>query len=131
MTTFVVRQRFGLIIICDGYMLISLVFHQGIISEIVEGLHVTDDTQKKEALLTFPCKFPIKVIGKRSDDFKKQMSKLFRRHIPVLEPTDFVYKDSKKNSYLALTVTVTAKSQQQLDAIYKDLTASKLVLMAL
>ena len=69
-----------------------------------------------DSLFEFPCQFPIKVMGKTGQEFE--------------EPA-ITRRASAKSNYTALTVTITATSRKQLDAIYMDLTASDLVIMAL
>lgn len=84
-----------------------------------------------KSLLTFPCRFPIKVFGAQDGDFERLVFDLVKPHLPGLRRQDLASKPSRSSSYLAVTVDAVAVSQQQLDAIYADLTASKAVLMAL
>lgn len=89
-----------------------------------------DDSTDK-SLLEFPCEFPIKVMGHARDDFESLVASLVRQHIPDLSESAIRKRPSKEGKYLAITVTVTATSREQLDAIYYDLTACEHVLMAL
>ncbi len=84
-----------------------------------------------ETLLTFPCQFPIKVMGKVDIEFDLLVIELIRQHIDNLDLDAVKCRPSKGGNYLAVTVTVTATSKQQLDAIYQTLSAHPLVLMAL
>lgn len=79
----------------------------------------------------FPCRFPIKVMGRSGDDFELAVVQILRRHIPQLPEGAIQRRGSKQNNYLALTVVIDAQSRAQLDAIYRDLTACEHVLMAL
>lgn len=82
-------------------------------------------------LLEFPCDFPVKVFGTGGGDFPKLVLELVRRHAPET-PADAVSKrPSKSGKYTAVTVMLRAESQAQLDAIYRELTGSPEVLMAL
>jgi putative lipoic acid-binding regulatory protein len=85
----------------------------------------------KETVMEFPCQFPIKAMGKNSDDFEAQVVSLVRKHCPDLSEGAVVCRDSKGGKYLSVTVTVTATSREQLDNIYYELTACEQVLMAL
>ncbi len=87
-------------------------------------------TQDKK-LLTFPCQFPIKVFGEQSDAFEETIYSIIHAHVPDLTEGAIKARPSKGGKYLAITVTIQAQSQDQLDAIYRDLTASELVVMAL
>ena len=84
-----------------------------------------------ETLFEFPCEFPIKVMGQASDVFEIEVVQIIRRHVPDLTENAVKRRESAKSNYAALTVTITATSRKQLDAIYMDLTASEHVIMAL
>jgi len=86
----------------------------------------------RETLLDFPCDFPLKVMGKNHDDFEIYVLMTIKKHIGVELAEDAVKaKPSKNGTYVSLTVTFEAHSQQQIDEIYTELTAHELVLMAL
>jgi putative lipoic acid-binding regulatory protein len=86
---------------------------------------------KDETLFEFPCEFPIKIMGKASDIFESEVVQIIRRHVPDLGEAAIKRRESAKSNYAALTVTITASSRDQLDAIYMELTASEHVIMAL
>jgi putative lipoic acid-binding regulatory protein len=67
-------------------------------------------SEDQETLLQFPCEFPIKVFGKADCNLDAVVFSLI---------------------YHSVTVVITAQSKAQLDAIYRSLTASEHVLMAL
>lgn len=85
----------------------------------------------RASILTFPCDFPIKVIGEANQQFEAAVVAIIRQHIPTISESAFTLKPSKKSNYLSITVVINATSQEQLDAIYHDLTDSKYVMMAL
>lgn len=89
---------------------------------------MTDDNKK---LLTFPCTFPIKIVGKANDAFEIAVLDILRRHAPDLKATALSNRHSKNEKYLAITVTIEATSQEQLDSIYIELSNHELVIMAL
>jgi len=84
-----------------------------------------------ETLFEFPCEFPIKVMGHANDTFEVEVITLIRKHVPDLGENAVSRRESAKSNYAALTITITATSREQLDEIYKDLTASEHVIMAL
>ena len=81
--------------------------------------------------LRFPCRFPIKVMGRNGDEFESAVIQILRRHLPRLAEGAIQRRDSRQGNYTSLTVVIDAQSREQLDAIYLDLTASEQVLMAL
>ena len=84
-----------------------------------------------ESPLKFPCKFPIKVMGRNADDFATLVADIVRRHVPASDVLDIATRESRENRFLSVSVTITAPSRQQLDALYSELTACEHVLMAL
>ncbi len=85
----------------------------------------------EHSLLEFPCRFPIKIVGHASPDFETEILALIRRHAPELSDEAVSRRPSQGGKYLALTVTIEASSRQQLDAIYRALSAHEQVVMSL
>lgn len=83
------------------------------------GLVDTMDDNKE--LLTFPCDFPIKVIGEVTAAFEPDVLAIARRHHPELKATSVTTKPSAGGKYLAITIIVHADSQDMLDALYEEL----------
>jgi putative lipoic acid-binding regulatory protein len=81
--------------------------------------------------LEFPTEFPIKVMGRRDGDLKTLTREIIERHAGPLADERVKVRTSSDGNFLALTYTVTAQSREQLDAIYRELTACTAVLMAL
>ncbi|MGR9116764.1 MAG: YbeD family protein [Gammaproteobacteria bacterium] len=86
---------------------------------------------EQESALQFPCQFPIKAMGMSSVELDIHVVEIIRRHVDDIHESAITSKPSKGGKYTSVTVTITATSRQQLDAIYQDLTDSPLVLMAL
>jgi putative lipoic acid-binding regulatory protein len=81
--------------------------------------------------LKFPTEFPIKVMGRCESDLKALTREIIERHAGPLGDERLKVRTSGDGNFLALTYTITAESREQLDAIYRELTACKAVLMAL
>ncbi len=73
------------------------------------------------ALIDYPNRFPLKVFGKQADDFESTVLALVRARCPQVEHIDVRRRNSKGGKYLALTITFTVFSKQQLEEIYQDL----------
>lgn len=86
---------------------------------------------EQTSLLTFPAEFPIKATGRTTPDFETTIIEIVRRHAPDLDTGAITRRRSQGGKYLAVTVTIHAASREQLDAIYRDLTACEEVLWAL
>lgn len=83
------------------------------------------------SLLEFPCRFPIKAFGHDHPDFADTIFELIREHAQDISRTDLTQNHSSGGRYLAITITINATSQAQLDSIYQALTDHELVVMAL
>lgn len=88
-------------------------------------------TEERTTLLEFPCQFPIKIMGKREEDFAQQILAVVLKHAPDFDAATMEMRPSRAGNYLALTCTITARSQEQLDALYRELTSHPLVKVAL
>lgn len=84
-----------------------------------------------ETLLEFPCDFPIKIMGREANGFQELARALVEKHTGPLADEAVASALSSNGNFVSVTVTVVAKSQQQLDDIYNDLTSNDAVLMAL
>lgn len=84
-----------------------------------------------DELFRFPTDFPIKVMGRDSESFRTLTLAIVERHAGPLAPERISERMSREGRFLALTYTIRAESRAQLDAIYQDLTASGVVLVAL
>lgn len=83
------------------------------------------------ALLEYPGRFPLKVFGKDNIEFESVVIDLIRARIPEAEHIEVSRRRSKGGKYLALTLTFTVYTQQQLEDIYQDLYQCEQVMMSL
>ncbi len=84
-----------------------------------------------ETLLEFPCDFPIKMMGRDTPEFHSAARKIIEKHAGPLDDNAIQSNLSRNGRFVSITVTVNARSQQQLDDIYREVTAHEDVLMAL
>lgn len=85
----------------------------------------------EESLLKFPCDIPIKVFGRNDATFRSVSSAIVRRHYATIAETSVSEKPSRNGAYLSLTFVVRAQSRAQVDALYRELTASNDIVMVL
>jgi len=90
---------------------------------------MTNQTEK--SLLEFPCRFPIKAMGRNSDGFEHIVTRIVSTHAGLWPGEPIRSIESKAGNFVSVTAVVEASSQQQLDAIYRELTDCEQVLMAL
>lgn len=82
-------------------------------------------------LLRFPCDFPLKVMGRDERNFEDAVLAIFERHLGDLDGADVTSRPSSSGNFLSITVVFRAESQDQLDALYRDLTDHEQVLFCL
>ncbi len=87
--------------------------------------------KSKKNVFEFPCPFPIKVFGQDQDNFEAFIFSIVQRHIPELGSEAVITRPSRDGKYVAVTVTFTAETLEQLDALYLDLSGQQRVLMLL
>ena len=87
--------------------------------------------QNGNSLLEFPCRFPVKAMGKADGRFEAVVAHIIRTHAELWPGEPIRSNPSKTGKYVAITAVIEATSQEQLDAIYRDLTDCPDVLMAL
>jgi Uncharacterized conserved protein len=86
---------------------------------------------EKEEVFEFPCRYPIKAMGRADGALAEEILKVIRRHAEGVGAEDITTRPSPRGNYVSVTVTITAHSRAQLEAIYGDLRAHELVLMTL
>jgi putative lipoic acid-binding regulatory protein len=79
----------------------------------------------------FPCEFPIKVMGIVSEDFDMLFVEIVRRHCQDLTEGCVQTRMSSGGKYMSVTVTFTAESRAQLDALYAELNQHEQIKMVL
>lgn len=84
-----------------------------------------------EDLFEFPCLFPIKVMGLRTDDFATTVVAVLLRHVPDFDAKSVEMRASSGGKYLSITCTFMAHSRVQLDEVYQALSHHPAVSMVL
>jgi putative lipoic acid-binding regulatory protein len=87
--------------------------------------------QPPESLLTFPTVFPVKIMGRDTPEFHAVVDEILARHVAPLKELPVTRQASREGKFVSITVTINAQSREQLDALYRELSAHDLVLMAL
>ena len=88
-------------------------------------------TERTDELFNFPCDFPIKIMGRCNCELETLVVEIINKHVSNLTEGAVKTRPSGKGNFISVTVTVKAESREQLDNIYRELTAREEVLMAL
>ncbi len=84
-----------------------------------------------DEIFNFPCEFPVKVMGLAQDDFDILVMSIVRQHCQDIMENAVKTRASQGGKYVSVTVTITAHSRAQLDALYSELSRHERVLMTL
>jgi putative lipoic acid-binding regulatory protein len=94
-------------------------------------MSMPDLPSDRRSLIEYPSAFPIKVMGARVDGFVDAIVAVARRFDPSFDASTVELRPSSGGNYLGITITVTATSRQQLDDLYRALTAHPMVKVVL
>lgn len=95
------------------------------------GLVTSMSESDRTSLIEYPSDFPIKVMGRHHPEFAQVLTAVVLEFDPGFDPATVEMRPSKNGNYLGLTFTVRATSREQLDALYRALTAHDMVSMVL
>ena len=84
-----------------------------------------------DSLITYPCQFPIKVMGVQTDNLMSAISHIARQFDPAFDATTIELRPSSGGKYLGVTITITATSREQLDELYRTLSTHPMVKVVL
>ncbi len=79
-------------------------------------------------LLEFPTDYPIKVIGRPSDEFRARVHAVVLRHVPLIEPQRVTERLSENGNFLSISYRIRAESREQVEALATDLKSCEGVL---
>lgn len=85
----------------------------------------------KDQLLEFPCEFPVKVMGPDSDSFRAEVAEVLARHVPDEDQAGLTTQGSSAGRFVSITLTIRARSREQIDHLYRELNGLDSVLMTL
>lgn len=88
-------------------------------------------TPDERSLIEYPSAFPIKIMGAQAGGFVDAMVEVARRFDPEFDAGTVALRPSRGGNYLGITLTVTATSREQLDALYRALTSHPMVKIVL
>ncbi|MBK2123666.1 YbeD family protein [Fangia hongkongensis] len=92
---------------------------------------LTKAQKEKETFFEFPCQFPIKVMANPQKEVAEFVLDVLEKHVEKPDEIDFKTRESKTGKYISITATFEATSKEQLDNIYRALTANKEIHMVL
>jgi putative lipoic acid-binding regulatory protein len=82
-------------------------------------------------LLVFPSDYPIKVVGRPSDEFRARVHAIVLRHVPSLDADRISERLSENGNFLSISYPLRADSREQIEALVADLKSCEGVLIIL
>lgn len=79
----------------------------------------------------FPCSYQVKAMGLAEPDFDALVLSIVRRHCPEVHEGSLAQRASSGGKYVSVSLTVTVRSRESLDAMYEELTAHEKILARL
>jgi putative lipoic acid-binding regulatory protein len=89
------------------------------------------DIPQDQRALTFPTRFPIKAIGITEYNIRAILLSVLEYHQTEYDVDSITELGSTKGTYSSVTVSITARSRQQLDDIYEGLHARPEIVMTI
>ena len=89
------------------------------------------DIPHDQSLIEYPSLFPIKVMGLKVDGLVHAITQIAHQFDPAFDATTVELRESKGGKYLGVTITITATSRVQLDALYTALSKHPMVKVVL
>ena len=78
--------------------------------------------------LQYPTDYPIKVLGRPSDEFRARVHATMLRHAPKLDASRVTERLSENANFLSISYVIVAESSEQVIALVNDLKATEGVL---
>lgn len=85
--------------------------------------------QDESPKITFPCDYPIKVVGDAGNGFVDMVCQTISRHDPDFDSQRIQVVDSRNGRFQSVRFTMWATGEDQLKTLFAELKASGLVHM--
>ena len=81
--------------------------------------------------IEFPCDYPIKIMGRNVDRFKKIVLSVVENIAPDIRRNTITSRTSREGNFISITVVIVATGKPQLEQLHRELKATGLVSMVL
>ncbi|MBT4161822.1 MAG: DUF493 domain-containing protein [Gammaproteobacteria bacterium] len=81
--------------------------------------------------ITFPCEYPIKVVGDVREGFHEDVFDVVIRHDPTMTTERVSQRTSRKGNFVSISFLLEARGEEQLQALFADLKQVESVRMVL
>lgn len=81
--------------------------------------------------ITFPCEYPIKVVGDVRPDFHDEVYDVVMKHDPTMTTDKVSQRTSRQGNFISISFMLQAESKTQLENLFADLKQIESVRMVL
>ncbi len=81
--------------------------------------------------ITFPCDYPIKVVGDTRPGFHDQVYEIVAKHDPTMTTARVSQRTSRNGNYVSISFMLQAQDQEQLESLFAELKEIDAVRMVL
>jgi len=81
--------------------------------------------------ISFPCDYPIKVVGDTRTGLHEDVYEIVLKHDPSLTTDKVSQRTSRKGNFISISFMLRAVGQEQLEALFDDLKELEAVRMVL
>jgi putative lipoic acid-binding regulatory protein len=74
--------------------------------------------------ISFPCDYPLKVVGNAAHDFREFVIETIERHAEITQRELIDVRASSTGRFLSVRITIVATGEEQIQTLYNDLKAS-------
>ncbi|ERS82357.1 MULTISPECIES: HP0495 family protein [unclassified Halomonas] len=78
----------------------------------------------KPPRITFPCRYPLKVVGDAAEDFAAVVCQIVSRHDPEFDASRMQVVDSRNGRFQSVRLSIHATGEAQLQALFVELKAT-------
>lgn len=78
----------------------------------------------KPPRITFPCDYPLKVVGDAAEDFAATVCQIVRRHDPAFEAAGIKVVPSRNGRFQSVRLSIRATGESQIQALFLELKAT-------
>ena len=82
-------------------------------------------------LLQFPTDYPLKVVGRASEELRSTIDAIVARHVPDYDASRTRSRASANGNFLSLSYVIHAQSAEQVTALATELRSCEAVLLVL
>ena len=71
--------------------------------------------------ITYPCDYPIKVVGDVRENLHDEVYEVVMRHDPSMTTDKVSQRTSRKGNFVSISFMLVAQSQEQIEALFAEL----------